>query len=57
MRSNLLGDVVGRALAQLPHPYGLVGSDGEDGAAVGGEAGVEHGRVVFVIDCFDGREE
>lgn len=54
VRADLLGDVVGGALPQLPHAHGLVGPDGEDGAAVGGEAGVENWGVVFVVHCFWG---
>jgi hypothetical protein len=50
MCTNLLGDVVGWGLSKLPHSYGLVGPDGEDRVAVGGEAGVEDGGVVLVVD-------
>ena len=50
--ADLLGDVVGGRLTQLPHAHGFVGSYGEDGVAVGGEAGVEYGRVIFMVDCF-----
>mmetsp|Transcript_31532 Transcript_31532/g.76271 ORF Transcript_31532/g.76271 Transcript_31532/m.76271 type:complete len:263 (+) Transcript_31532:538-1326(+) len=49
MRTDLLRDVVGWTLTKLPHAHGLIGSDGEDGAPIGGEAGIEHGRVVFVV--------
>ena len=49
VRADLLGDVVGGALPQLPHAHGLVGPDGEDGAAVGGEAAVQNWGVVFVV--------
>ena len=52
VRADLLGDVIGGALPQLPHAHGLVGSDGEDGAAVGGEAGVKNWGVIFVVHCF-----
>ena len=40
VRTNLLRDVVGGTLTQLPHPHGLICPDGEDGAAIGGEARV-----------------
>lgn len=52
MSTNLLGGVVGRGLSKLPHSYGLVGADGEDGAAIGGETGVEDGGIVLVIDYY-----
>ena len=52
MRTDLLRDVVGWTLTKLPHAHGLIGSDGEDGAPIGGEAGIEHGRVVFVVHWF-----
>ena len=51
MCSNLLGNVVGGSLSKLPHSHGLVSAYGEDCGAVGGEAGVEDGRIVFVVDC------
>lgn len=50
MCTNLLGDVVRRSLSQLPHSHCFVGTDSEDGATIGGEAGVEDRRVVLVID-------
>ena len=50
MCTNLLGDVIGWSLSELPHSYGLVSPDGEDGVPVGGETGVEDGGVVLVID-------
>jgi hypothetical protein len=52
MSTNLLGDVVGRGLSKLPHSYGFVGADGEDGAAIGGETGVKDGGIVLVINYY-----
>ncbi len=49
VRANLLWHVIGRRLSELPHSHGLVGADGEDGAAVGREARVEDGRVILVV--------
>ncbi len=50
MRPDLLGDVVRRGLPQPPHPDGLVGTAGVDGRPVGGEARVQGGGGVLVLD-------
>eukprot|EP00580_Thalassiosira_gravida_P002889 CAMPEP_0201614664 /NCGR_PEP_ID=MMETSP0492-20130828/29316_1 /ASSEMBLY_ACC=CAM_ASM_000837 /TAXON_ID=420259 /ORGANISM="Thalassiosira gravida, Strain GMp14c1" /LENGTH=103 /DNA_ID=CAMNT_0048082027 /DNA_START=59 /DNA_END=370 /DNA_ORIENTATION=+ len=40
VRADLLRYVVRGRLTQLPHSHGLIGSDGENGAPVGGKTGV-----------------
>ena len=53
--ADLLRHAVGRLLAELPHPDGLVGPAGEDGVAVGREGRAEGRGLPLVVDCV--REE
>ena len=48
--ANLLREIVGNLLAQLPHANSLVATSGKDRVAFGIEARIENGHIVFVVD-------
>mmetsp|Transcript_23606 Transcript_23606/g.67961 ORF Transcript_23606/g.67961 Transcript_23606/m.67961 type:complete len:279 (+) Transcript_23606:475-1311(+) len=48
--ADLLRHSVGRLLAELPHPDGLVGTAGDDGVAVGREGRAEGRGLTLVVD-------